>query len=217
MSQRVLVVDDDAAILKAVKRALSGAGYEVEVASSGATCLEMLKKQSVDCLLVDLGMPELDGFEVMREALAESLTRSVIVVTERALSLSRSRPCGQSLNFITKPIDFEALNLAIERTTGVPQGSPSMLKSGWPGDEYAPGFMARPQNVVYFRHYWWCDTEQRARHGASGAVKNWSPERFMPQATDVTNPLLRSTVLRFPANSWKVKSLVTPRVPLRVR
>ena len=115
MSQRVLFVDDDAAILKAVKRALAGAGYDVDVAGSGAICLEKLRKQPVDCLLVDLGMPELDGFAVMEEALQESLTRSVIVVTgEGSIPIAVEAMRAGASDFITKPIDFETLNASIE-------------------------------------------------------------------------------------------------------
>jgi|MDSW01.1.fsa_nt_gb DNA-binding NtrC family response regulator len=150
MSQRVLFVDDDAAILKAVKRALSGAGFDVDVAGSGALCLEKLKKNPVDCLLVDLGMPELDGFAVMAEALQESLTRSVIVVTgEGSIPIAVEAMRAGASDFITKPIDFEKLNAAIERTTGVPQGSPIDVEKrlAW-RDQYAPGFVGQDPKML---------------------------------------------------------------------
>ncbi len=150
MSQRVLFVDDDAAILKAVKRALAGAGYDVDVAGSGAICLEKLRKQPVDCLLVDLGMPELDGFAVMEEALQESLTRSVIVVTgEGSIPIAVEAMRAGASDFITKPIDFEKLNASIERTTGVPQGSPIDIEKrlAW-RDEYAPGFIGQDPKML---------------------------------------------------------------------
>jgi len=150
MSQRVLVVDDDAAILKAVKRSLTGAGFDVEVAGSGAICLEKLRKQPVDCLLVDLGMPEMDGFEVMREGLKEALARSVIVVTgEGSVPIAVEAMRAGAADFITKPIDFDKLSAAIKRSVGS-RSNPALdseRRLAW-RDKYAPGFIGEDPKML---------------------------------------------------------------------
>lgn len=150
MSHRVLIVDDDAAILKAVKRSLSGAGYDVDVAGSGAMSLDKLKKRTVDCLLVDLGMPGMDGFEVMHEALKASLARSVIVITgEGSIPVAVEAMRAGAADFITKPIDMDRLVAAIERCAGA-QPNPALdieRRLAW-RDTYAPGFIGKDPKML---------------------------------------------------------------------
>ena len=58
---RVLVVDDDAQIRRALKTSLKARGYEVRSASNGETALSLLAEESVDFVVLDLGLPGIDG------------------------------------------------------------------------------------------------------------------------------------------------------------
>ena len=63
---KILVVDDDRAVRDALRRALILGGYEVEVAESGAKAIELVVSDLPDAVVLDIGMPELDGLEVCR-------------------------------------------------------------------------------------------------------------------------------------------------------
>ncbi len=66
MEQRVVVVDDDAIILRTANTVLSEAGFRVTCLKSGRLLLDYAAKNTIDMLLLDIKMPELDGFETMR-------------------------------------------------------------------------------------------------------------------------------------------------------
>lgn len=67
MQKRVLVVDDSATVRKVLQDALSGAGYEVTEAENGVQALECAEDANFDLLMTDLNMPQMDGFELVRE------------------------------------------------------------------------------------------------------------------------------------------------------
>ena len=78
----VLIVDDDPDIRMMLRFALEDAGFEVRTASDGVEALAALRERTPDCMVLDLMMPNLDGFgllRVMRETGLESATRTVIL------------------------------------------------------------------------------------------------------------------------------------------
>jgi two-component system response regulator MprA len=79
MSSRLLVVDDDASIRSVLGRSLPYEGFEVTSAADGQAALEMLREQAVDCLILDIGMPGIDGLEVCRR-LREAGDRTPIIL-----------------------------------------------------------------------------------------------------------------------------------------
>ncbi|MGH9066328.1 MAG: response regulator transcription factor [Acidimicrobiales bacterium] len=85
---RVLVVDDEAAQRFVLRRYLAQAGYEVLEAADGRTALATVRKEKPDLALVDVMMPELDGFELIRLLRHES-TIPVIVLTARGEEANR--------------------------------------------------------------------------------------------------------------------------------
>jgi two-component system KDP operon response regulator KdpE len=66
MGSRVLVVDDDPQILRAVGTSLGARGYEVRTAGNGETALDALSTETVDLVILDLSLPGIDGHEVIR-------------------------------------------------------------------------------------------------------------------------------------------------------
>ncbi|WP_457442798.1 PAS domain S-box protein [Roseateles sp. P5_E4] len=87
-SARILVVDDETEIAELIGEMLSGAGYEVMTAESGAVALAMLAEARFDAIVSDLHMPDIDGAQLWREVKARhpSLARRMLFVTGDTLS-----------------------------------------------------------------------------------------------------------------------------------
>ncbi len=66
MDERVVVVDDDAIILKSAGTVLTEAGFKVTCLKSGRLLLDYVTKNTIDMLLLDIKMPEQDGFETLK-------------------------------------------------------------------------------------------------------------------------------------------------------
>jgi DNA-binding response OmpR family regulator len=80
MAKRILVVDDDENILNLEKTILEGKGFEVMAAASGHQALEILAKDVFDLILLDVMMPEVDGFTVCRKIKEDSRLKEVPVI-----------------------------------------------------------------------------------------------------------------------------------------
>src|SRR5215510_12219794 len=80
MAKRILVVDDDENILNLEKTILEGKGFEVTAASSGNLALEILAKDVFDLILLDVMMPEVDGFTVCRKIKEDPRLKDVPVI-----------------------------------------------------------------------------------------------------------------------------------------
>jgi two-component system KDP operon response regulator KdpE len=81
---RLLLVDDEPQMVRALSPALTTAGYELEVAATGEDALARLAVHPIDVVILDLGLPDLDGKEVIRRARAWS-EAPIIVLSARAL------------------------------------------------------------------------------------------------------------------------------------
>src|SRR5690606_37303060 len=79
---RVLVVDDEPQILRFLRPSLGAAGYDVLVASTGAEALRLSATQSPTVIVLDLGLPDMDGKEVIRQ-LRQWSTTPVVVLSAR--------------------------------------------------------------------------------------------------------------------------------------
>ncbi len=86
---RVMVVDDEPHARELARRALELAGYEISEASNGAEALELLEHNQPDVILLDLMMPEIDGFELLDRLERHPTWRDIPVVVLSAMDLSR--------------------------------------------------------------------------------------------------------------------------------
>ena len=80
---RILVVDDDAAVASSLDRALRLEGYQVEVAADGTSALRNLAVSPPDAVILDLGLPDLDGVEVCRRLRSAGDDTPVLMLTAR--------------------------------------------------------------------------------------------------------------------------------------
>lgn len=88
MSERILLVDDEAALVKGLRRSLEQAGFEVEVATDGRQALERFAAGGIDLIILDLMLPEVDGLTVCREVRKTSQV-PIIMLTARDEDVDR--------------------------------------------------------------------------------------------------------------------------------
>ena len=81
---RVLLAEDDTSISEPLSRALRREGYEVDVTADGPTTLDRALGEGVDLILLDIGLPELDGLEVCRRVRAGGYAVPMLILTARA-------------------------------------------------------------------------------------------------------------------------------------
>lgn len=108
MSARILVVDDIQANVDVLEAKLSAEYYDVLTATRGAKGFEMARREKPDIILLDVMMPDLDGFEVCRRLKADPETRHIPVLMLTALDGRDDRLRGLEVgaeDFLSKPID----------------------------------------------------------------------------------------------------------------
>ena len=114
----ILVVDDEPDVVRIISINLDMAGYGVRTAYDGRQCLQEVERQKPDCILLDIMMPEIDGWQVLRVLKADPDTEDipVIVVTARSTDVDRIKGfSGGAVEYITKPFDPAELIQQIER------------------------------------------------------------------------------------------------------
>ena len=114
----IMVVDDTPSALQLITERLQREGYRVRPASSGELALRSAFRSVPELILLDVSMPEMDGYEVCRRLKADSRTRNVPVIFLSALTDSASKVAGLELgaqDFISKPIQADEV-LARVRT-----------------------------------------------------------------------------------------------------
>jgi len=102
--QRILVVDDEPSIVDAVATTLRYAGYEVDEATDGQAALAMVQKRSPDLIVLDVMLPDFDGFEVSRRLRAEDIRVPILFLTAR--DAVEDRIAGLTVggdDYLTKP------------------------------------------------------------------------------------------------------------------
>ena len=113
---KILVVDDEDDILDILIEDLSGGGYDVISAKNGASALVRIYQEQPDLVLLDLLMPVLNGYEVLREVRDNPTTKNlpVIVITGVPDVKSEQTAVEMGANyFLTKPWNPETLHAAI--------------------------------------------------------------------------------------------------------
>jgi two-component system, OmpR family, KDP operon response regulator KdpE len=124
---RVLVVDDEPQILRALRINLRVRDYEVHVAATGAEALEVAGRYPPDLVILDLGLPDLDGVEVI-EGLRGWTKAPIIVLSGRADSVDKVEALDAGADdYVTKPFGVEELLArmrAAVRRTGTPEDLP---------------------------------------------------------------------------------------------
>jgi len=105
--KRIMIVDDDPGILQVLRYMLETEGYEVVAARSGKECLEMLGDVKPDYIFLDIMMPHMDGWEVLRRIKADERLRDIPVSMLTVRSLDRKMLENEEMkglvDYVTKP------------------------------------------------------------------------------------------------------------------
>ena len=133
----VLVVDDDPHLLKALRITLQAHGYAVETASDGGTALRAASHRPPDVMILDLGLPDLDGAEVLQE-LRRWSSLPVLVLSARHGSSDKVEALDAGADdYITKPFGLDELLArlrALLRRVPEPESAPTVASSSFTVD-----------------------------------------------------------------------------------
>jgi chemosensory pili system protein ChpA (sensor histidine kinase/response regulator) len=116
----VMVVDDSLTVRKITSRMLAREGYEVATAKDGVDALQQLQDTKPDCILLDVEMPRMDGFEFARNVRADEDTRAIpiIMITSRTADKHRNHALEIGVNeYMGKPYQEDQLLALIKRYT----------------------------------------------------------------------------------------------------
>lgn len=114
---RILVVEDNAENSDALSRRLQRRGFEVLIAADGAAGVNMTVAEKPDLVLMDMNMPEMDGWEATRQIRAKDEFKQlpIIALTAHAMSGDRERALEAGCSdYHTKPVEFPKLMQQIE-------------------------------------------------------------------------------------------------------
>ncbi len=114
---KVLLVDDNTANLQVLRETLDGLGYKLLIAKNGKSALEIVRKAHPDLVLLDIMMPEMDGYEVCRRLKSAEETRHIPVIFLTAMADAEDEAKGLALgavDYITKPINPELVRARVQ-------------------------------------------------------------------------------------------------------
>jgi DNA-binding response OmpR family regulator len=153
----ILVVEDDSDISNMLKIYFSGQGYEVAVAARGGDAIPATRKQVPNLIVLDINLPDMDGFDVCRELRTTTRTSHIPIVflTQRDERSDKIDGLGLGADdYITKPFDIEELKLrianAIEQSKRIQRINPiSGFAIGQLVDDHLRELMRKSEDWTY--------------------------------------------------------------------
>jgi two-component system alkaline phosphatase synthesis response regulator PhoP/two-component system response regulator VicR len=116
MAKKILVIDDEPNVVKMVRSRLEAANYEVIAALNGKEGLEKVKSEKPDLIILDILMPQMDGYTFMREVRSTNSLKHIPIVILTAKDKMRDLFAIEGIkDYITKPFKAEELLQAIRR------------------------------------------------------------------------------------------------------
>ncbi len=109
MARNILVVDDDDDVLSTVRKTLENAGLTVETVSSGRACIDKIKEGFQGLILLDISMPEMDGWDTIREIVEKDLYKDIIICmcTGQDNPSEKMNPFKEYvLDYLRKPFNY---------------------------------------------------------------------------------------------------------------
>jgi two-component system phosphate regulon response regulator PhoB len=118
VKQRILVVDDEPEAVELVEFNLKQAGYNVSTAADGAEALKKARAQTPDLIVLDVMLPEMDGFEICKTLRLDAATAKVPIIMLTAKAAEIDRVLGLELgadDYLTKPFSPRELMLRVKK------------------------------------------------------------------------------------------------------
>lgn len=114
-SAKVLIVDDEPHMSQSIEMLLSKHGYSTRISSNGQQALKYLSEEAFDLILLDLYMPDMDGFQVMKQINKKYPDVLVIIITGHASTESAIAALrGGAYDFLKKPFEYEELLMTVQ-------------------------------------------------------------------------------------------------------
>lgn len=125
---RVLVVEDDRDVSDAIRNALALESHQAEIAYDGAAALAALSENRFDLAILDLGLPQVSGLDVLKQTRASGNAIPILVLTARELTADRVAGLDAGADdYLTKPFDIQELNARLRAIARRSQGRASPL------------------------------------------------------------------------------------------
>jgi CheY-like chemotaxis protein len=109
MARKILVVDDDSSVLYTVKKVLENSGLSVDTVTSGDDCIKKLEEGFKGLILMDIVMPDKDGWDTIGEIIEKNLFKDIIIcmLTGQDMPGEKMNPLKEYvLDYIRKPFDY---------------------------------------------------------------------------------------------------------------
>ena len=134
MAPRILIVDDEPNILATLAPLLRARGYDVHTAMNGRAAIEAVDRDKPDLVLLDLGLPDIDGVEVCR-AIREGQSIPIVVLSARGAERDKVRALDMGADdYVTKPFGAEELvarvRAALRRADNPPPPTEAIVRGG---------------------------------------------------------------------------------------
>lgn len=131
---RILIVDDEPPIRRFLRTSLIAQGYRITEAEDGAEALEILRKDPIDVLVLDLGLPKIDGFDVIKALRDSGSSVPIIVLSSRTDEVGKVKALDLGADdYVAKPFGIDELLARIRaalRHRLQQQGEKPVFKSG---------------------------------------------------------------------------------------
>ena len=119
MKTKVMIVDDEPDVLDTIRMILEKQGFDITVAESGFECLEKIKKGFKGVVLMDIMMPEMNGWETIKKIIENDYAKDVAIEIISALGIKENKNMGQLdpyiYDYLAKPIDIIELIDSIKK------------------------------------------------------------------------------------------------------
>jgi len=116
MAKKILIADDERALVEAMKIRFEKDGFEVVEAYDGAECLKKAKEELPGLIIMDVAMPEMDGYDAVREIKGDPSTKNIpiFMLTGKDQMEDIFRMEGVQ-EYIVKPFDYETLSGMVKK------------------------------------------------------------------------------------------------------
>jgi len=118
VTKRILIAEDERNIAESLRFLLTREGHEVSLALDGAEALSMVRRARPDALVLDLMLPKVSGFDILKELRADESTRTLPILMLTAKGQANDRQTAEDLGvdaFVTKPFANDDVIAAIAR------------------------------------------------------------------------------------------------------
>ena len=106
----ILLIEDDEVLADGLTHTLSSSGYSVTGATTGAYAEHLLKAQGFDLIILDLGLPDMDGLQLLRKLRTQKLSLPILILTAREDMNDRIEGISQGADdYMTKPFELREL------------------------------------------------------------------------------------------------------------